>query len=95
MMKEGCTVKRGVDECGHFLIISWFKWQKDSFVKQKIKITGKLIHVVQNRSRQGDCVNGDSIYLDVLIHAFINYKYSRQRQYYLRNFAKDAILFSL
>jgi hypothetical protein len=43
------AVKRDVDECENFLIISWFKWQKDSIKKQTIIICGKLIHVVENR----------------------------------------------
>jgi hypothetical protein len=46
---EGCDVKRDVDECGNFLIISRFKWQKDSIEKQTIIIFGKLLHVVQSR----------------------------------------------
>jgi hypothetical protein len=27
---EGCAVEREVDECGNFLILSWFKWPNNS-----------------------------------------------------------------
>jgi hypothetical protein len=46
---DGRAVKRYLDDCGNFLIISWFKWQKDSIEKQTFILSEKLIHVVENK----------------------------------------------
>lgn len=43
---EGCAMKRDMDKCGKFLIISWFKWQKDWIEKQTLI---KLLNVIENK----------------------------------------------